>query len=113
LLFPTAGHGGKGSKRTRKLRDKDNVDIEAQLDLAIYHNLDHYTIWRERLMIVQHAFDLSKPGRPKQWWFDRRNKMEWATFWVAVVVFLLTLFFGVISSVTSILQVVASFRALH
>jgi hypothetical protein len=113
LLFPTAGHGGKGSKRTRKLRDKDDVDIEAQPDLTVYRNLNHYTVWRERLRIVQYYYDKSKPGRPKQWWFDRRNKMEWATFWVAVVVFLLTLLFGIISSVTGILQVVASFRALQ
>jgi uncharacterized membrane protein HdeD (DUF308 family) len=39
--------------------------------------------------------------------------MEWATFWVALVVFILTLIFGVISSVTGILQVIASFKALR
>ena len=81
--------------------------------MVIYRNLDHYQFWGERLMIVQHVYDRSKPGRPKQWWFDRRNRMEWATFWVAVVVFFLTLLFGITSTVTGILQVVASFQALH
>jgi hypothetical protein len=113
LLFPIADHGGRGSKRTRKLRDKDEVDIEAQLEVPIYRKLDHYKIWKERLAIVQYTYDKSKPGKPKQWWFDRRNRVEWATFWVAVIVFLLTLLFGIISSVTGILQVFASFKALH
>jgi hypothetical protein len=36
----------------------------------------------------------------KQWWFDRRNKFEWATFWTAVVVFILTVVFGLIASIT-------------
>jgi hypothetical protein len=81
--------------------------------VPIYRNLDHYNIWKERLAIAQYTYDKSKPGRLRQWWFDRRRKMEWATFWVAVVVFFLTLLFGIISSVTGILQVYASFRALH
>lgn len=113
LLFPITDHGGKGSKRTRRLRDKHEVDIEAQLEVPVYRNLDHYTIWKERLAIVQYTYNRSKPSRPRQWWFDRRNKMEWATFWVALVVFFLTLMFGVISSVTGILQVIASFKALR
>lgn len=43
---------------------------------------------------VQERYDAAKPGALRQWWFDRRNKPEWATFWIAVVIFALTVFFG-------------------
>jgi len=113
LLFPTADPDAKGPKRTRRIRDKDNVDIEAQFQVPTYYNLDHYKTWKERLMIVQHTYNNSKPRGPRQWWYDRRDPVTRATFWVAVVVFLLTLVFGIISSVTGILQVVLGFRQLH
>jgi len=61
---------------------------------------------------VQRVYDKTKPKRIKQWYFDRRDRVEWSTFWIAVIVFLLTLFFGIISAVTSILQVYATFKAI-
>jgi hypothetical protein len=49
----------------------------------------------------------------KHWWFDRRNRFEWAAFWTAIVIFFMTLIFGVISSVTGIMQVLIGFRSLQ
>jgi hypothetical protein len=109
LLFPTANR--KGSKRTRRLRDRDKVDIEAARKLPPTTTISHYKHWGERLAIVQQAYDTAKPRHPKQWLFDRRNRVEWATLLVAVIVFAMTLVFGAISSVTGIMQVYASFRS--
>ena len=60
--------------------------------------------------VIQGVYDTTKPRTMRQWWHDRRNPVEWATFWVAVVIFVLTVIFGVISSVTGIMQVYASFK---
>lgn len=46
----------------------------------------------------------------QQWWFDRRDRVQWATFWTAFVVFVLTVVFGIIGSATGIMQVQATYR---
>jgi hypothetical protein len=115
LLFPPANF--KTSKRTRRIGEKNHVDIEAAIESSVASekmlDLNSYPYWQERLREVQRRYDSARPRTLTQWWFDRRNKFEWATFWTAVVVFTLTLLFGVIASVTGILQVYASFKALH
>ena len=115
LLFPPANF--KTSKRTRRIGEKNHVDIEAAIESSVASekmlDLNSYPYWHERLREVQRRYDSARPRTLRQWWFDRRNRFEWATFWTAVVVFILTLFFGVIGSVTGILQVYASFKALH
>lgn len=110
LLFPTKTI--KDSKRTRRLRDKDDVGIEATRDLPPAMTIAHYKHWGDRLAIVQQAYDTARPRRGRQWWYDRRNGVERATLLVAVIVFIMTLVFGIISSVTGILQVYASFKGL-
>lgn len=76
-------------------------------------DLANYPYWKERLYKVQKTYDGARPKTLMQWWFDRRNRFEWATFWTAVVVFILTLVFGIIGTVTGVMQVYAAFKALH
>jgi hypothetical protein len=115
LLFPPANF--EASKRTRRIGEKNHVDIEAAIESSVASgemlDLSNYPYWQERLREVQKAYDDARPKTLKQWWFDRRNRFEWATFWTAVVVFLLTLLFGLIGSVTGIMQVYAAFKALN
>jgi hypothetical protein len=115
LLFPPANF--ETSKRTRRIGEKNHVDIEAAIESSIASDemldLSNYPYWQERLCEVQKAYDDARPKTLKQWWFDRRNRFEWATFWTAVVVFILTMVFGLIASVTGILQVYAAFVALR
>jgi hypothetical protein len=63
-----------------------------------------YKYWNERLSIYN-AFNESQPNDLSQFWKNRRNKVQWYTFWIAVVVLILTLVFGLIQSITGILQV--------
>jgi ABC-type Fe3+ transport system permease subunit len=44
---------------------------------------------------------------------DRRNVLAWYTFWFAVLVVVLTIVFGMISSVTACLQTRYAYEALH
>lgn len=72
----------------------------AQLDLA------SYPYFGQRLKDLQDRYNRATPTTLGQLWFDRRRPVEWAILWVALVVFILTVVYGTISSVTGILQVV-------
>jgi hypothetical protein len=64
-----------------------------------------YKYWNERLCVLYKAFDESQPNGLSQFWKDRRNKVQLYTFWLAVVVLILRLVFGLIRCITGILQV--------
>jgi hypothetical protein len=101
----------QNGKRNRRLEKRGPSDLEAGIETSAPPlELAKYPIWGSRLAEVQRVYDTARPGAFRQWWFDRRNKPEWATFWIAIVIFVLTVIFGLISSVTAIMQVYAAFR---
>jgi hypothetical protein len=103
----------KNERRNRKIASRGPSDLEAGIDTSSPPlDLAQYPIWGSRLAEVQQIYDVARPGALQQWWYDRRNKPEWATFWIAIIIFLLTVIFGLISSITSIMQVYAAFRAV-
>lgn len=75
--------------------------------------INRFSYWRDRLVLLKRTFDEAEPRNISQLWWDDRKKTQWFTFWVAVLVFVLTLFFGVIQSVAAIVQAWASVQALH
>ncbi|KAL8969928.1 MAG: hypothetical protein Q9197_004090 [Variospora fuerteventurae] len=75
--------------------------------------IDNFHFWRERLVLLKRTYDEAEPRSLSQLWWDDRKKTQWLTFWVAVLVFLMTIFFGVIQSVASIVQAWASVKALR
>lgn len=64
--------------------------------------LTKFKFWRARLteLIVEHQ---SPPHDWRQIWKDRRNPTAYWTFWIGLMIFLLTLVFGVIASVLAVL----------
>ncbi len=64
------------------------------------------------LVVLKQVFDEATPQTLTQWWFDRRNGVQWYTFWVAISVFCLTMIFGLIQSITGIMQVYAAFHTV-
>ncbi|PSN66368.1 hypothetical protein BS50DRAFT_610987 [Corynespora cassiicola Philippines] len=72
--------------------------------------IETFSFWRDRLVILKQAFDDSHPQSFSQWFHDRRNGVQWYTFWVAMVVLGLTLLFGLIQSIEGAIQVWASLR---
>lgn len=109
LLFPHHKRGAE--KQKRKLSRKAKADVEANWlddemeDFARYQ-LASYPIFQQRLLVIQSRYDNTKPSRPKQWWYDRRRRLEWAGLWIAVMVFILTL----VTVATAIMQVYATFH---
>jgi hypothetical protein len=111
LLFPTTGKK-KNTKRTKRYARKFKSDLEATIvGLPLdNHSLSSYPFLGVRLAEIQKRYDESTPHLLRQWWYDRRKRVEWATLMVAVIVFILTVVFGIISSVTGILQVHAAYK---
>ncbi|KAI1122257.1 hypothetical protein F5Y10DRAFT_254496 [Nemania abortiva] len=67
--------------------------------------IERFTFWRDRLIILKQVYDDAKPRTMQQWWYDRRNGERWFTFWVAVLVLVITITLGLIQCIESALQV--------
>jgi hypothetical protein len=107
LLFP------RTNRKTRKWYDK--LEKAHDLDPGVFRRsylklehreIDHFKYWGARLVKLKRTFDDHEPTGPAQWWRDDRKPVQWWTFWVAVMVLVLTIAFGLIQSVTGILQVI-------
>jgi hypothetical protein len=72
--------------------------------------IENFTFWHDRLVILKQVFDEARPRTLSQWWFDRRNGVQWYTFWVAILVLTLTIFFGFAQCVEGALQ---AYKAFH
>ena len=96
-------------------RESQDLDLDPNLRTLApaTRQVQDYHHWREELLTIWEVFDRSQPSNFLQWWYDRRNIVQWWTFWVAFVVLALTIFFGLISSVASIVQAWASVKSLH
>ncbi|KAI0147411.1 hypothetical protein GGR57DRAFT_261672 [Xylariaceae sp. FL1272] len=122
LLFPQPefasnsrrGRASKGSKWLHKVRADHRVYHEKSLDgrLALCgllyaedRRIERFHFWRDRLVILRQAYDDATPNTLSQWWHDRRNGVQWYTFWVAIMVLIITTFLGIVQCVASGLQV--------
>jgi hypothetical protein len=55
--------------------------------------------------LLKQTYDDSTPTNLAQWWLDRRNGPQWYTFWVAILVLVITTFLGLVQCVESAIQV--------
>ena len=62
-------------------------------------------------MMLKEVFDEAEPRNLWQLWFDNRKRVQWYTFWVAVLVFFLAMFFGLVQSIEGALQVYIALRS--
>jgi ABC-type Fe3+ transport system permease subunit len=60
--------------------------------------------------MLKDVFDEAEPRSLAQLWYDRRKRVQWYTFWVAVLVFVLAVFFGLVQSIEGALQVYLAFK---
>jgi hypothetical protein len=114
LLFPSNDDEAKRWLRSQKKL----ASIDSQLSRCGFlrtqeRQIENFSFWHDRLVILKQAFDESHPRTLSQWWLDRRNGVQWYTFWVAILVFIVTIFFGIVQSVEGALQVYLSYQALH
>lgn len=80
---------------------------------ATGRQIENFRYWRDRLVILKQAFDEAEPQSLKQWWRDRRRRMQWYTFWIAVLVLVLTVLAGLTQFVFGVVQVWAAVKSAH
>jgi hypothetical protein len=111
LLFPQDdGQTEKWFRKLQNSRDVDKLLLRCGSLRLDDRQIEKFHFWHDRLVILKQAFDESRPAKLSQWWIDRRNGVQWYTFWVAVVVLILTIFFGLVQSIEGALQVYKAFN---
>jgi hypothetical protein len=72
--------------------------------------IENFWYWHERIVILKEVYDEARPSTLSQWWHDRRNGVQWYTFWVAIWVLILTIIFGFVQCVEGALQVYKTYN---
>ncbi|KAF4628029.1 hypothetical protein G7Y89_g10121 [Cudoniella acicularis] len=106
LLLPS---GPETRKWFRKQQASQNYKLDPKVIecgrlTADERQIENFMFWRDRLVILKQAFDEATPGNVSQWWWDRRNWVQWYTFWVAAIVLFLTIFFGLLQCIEGAIQ---------
>ncbi|KAI0432398.1 hypothetical protein F5Y09DRAFT_329723 [Xylaria sp. FL1042] len=117
LLFPQSefncsarGSNNKGEWLQKLCLESSPFLIDSRVALcgnlpAEDRQIERFRFWRDRLIILKQVYDDATPKTMQQWWHDRRNGERWFTFWVAVLVLIITITLGLIQCVESTLQV--------
>ncbi|MCJ1230129.1 hypothetical protein MMC12_006800 [Toensbergia leucococca] len=113
LLLPSTDANSKKwyKQKQRKLKLDSAAAACGHLE-ASKRQIEHFKYWRDRLVILKQTFDESDPHTISQWWYDNRKRVQWWTFWVAALVLLLTIIFGLIQSATGIIQAWIALRVV-
>ena len=113
LIIPRANRDCKTWFDKVHTKNAEKIDHGAG-DVVLLHwarSPEKYKFWGQRLITIKMAYDVSEPKNLGQWWHDRRRRVEWYTFWVAVLVVFLTIVFGLIQSITGVMQVYYAARS--
>ncbi|KAF2632386.1 hypothetical protein BU25DRAFT_331008, partial [Macroventuria anomochaeta] len=72
--------------------------------------VEKFKFWRDELIELKERFEQPSLTSIRQFWYDRRSRGQWYTFWIAILVVLLTIFFGLVQSIEGAMQV---YKAYH
>jgi hypothetical protein len=109
LLF----HSPRRDKRLKNWYRRKLLALDEKPDFSILElrnpprQIEDYKYWRDRLVELKEAYDSEGPRTPLQWWYDRRDGMQWYAIWVAVF---FTVLFGLIQSIEGAIQIYKAFR---
>ena len=97
LLFP------EWDSRTSKFLQRAEQSNLAEPHISKHMYLSDFHHWQDRLSEICFEYQ-SPPANWRQIWTDRRNRLQWYTFWLAIAIFIMTFVFGLISTITAGLQ---------
>lgn len=89
----------------RKARRQEDIKIKASTLPAATRDIAHYPYWGRQLLEIRDEYARTEPTTVKQWIVDKRKPNQRYTFWIAMAALVLALVFGLIQSITGILQV--------
>jgi hypothetical protein len=108
ILFPTWD-----LRTERFLCNSQNTQLyDHPFENPCHVHLNEFWHWRDRLAQIHHEFQTPGPGW-RQLWSDRRNPLQWYTFWFAVAILILTLIFGIATTVLTSLQTLYTYQGLQ
>ncbi|KAE8441857.1 hypothetical protein EG329_004212 [Mollisiaceae sp. DMI_Dod_QoI] len=111
LLFPgTDRETRKWFRRVSTQHGLDKKVLKCGRLRAEDRRIENFHFWHDRLVILKQIFDEAEPDTLSQWWYDRRKRVQWYTFWVAAWVLALTILFGLTQCVEGALQVYKAFN---
>jgi hypothetical protein len=95
------------------LRRSQHLEVhDSQFEYPHYTYLDQFHHWRDRISRL--SLEFQSPGpKFKHLWSDRRNRLQWYTFWFAVAILILTIVFGIITTTLTTLQTVYAYQSLQ
>lgn len=95
LLFPF------GKESIHNFLDDNGQDFHrlSSPDPSGTVHLGDFRYWQKRLIELHEVYNQG-PKSFLQMWYDRRNPVQWWTFWLAGIIADLTVVFGVIASYT-------------
>ncbi len=108
VLFP---YWDEQTRNFLRDEDQDFLQYDPSWDPRP-RNINDFVIWRERLILLLHVYS-SPPEGLRQVWHDRRNALQWYTFWLAAFIAMVTVVFGTISSVASVIQAQAALKSMR
>ena len=114
LLIPS--NDPRSRRWFKKKQKKQGLDRKAGSYSSLStsaRQIDKFHYWRDRLVVLKQTFDESEPQTMASWWYDDRKRVQWYTFWVAVLVLVLTIAFGLIQSIAGIVQAWASVKSIQ
>jgi hypothetical protein len=80
---------------------------------SITRPYSEFTIFENRIRQLAFYMDTQKPQGFRQLWRDKRDTLNYYTFWGVIIFGGLSVFLALVSLAVSIAQTVASFRALN
>ena len=72
-----------------------------------------FPVFENRLRQLRHYMDSQKPRGIRQLWRDKRDTLNYYTFWGVIIFGSLSIFLAFFSLAVSVAQTVASFKALN
>ncbi|CAI6339877.1 unnamed protein product [Periconia digitata] len=115
LLFPRYNKSTRRWLLSERSSSRDTIYLDQELLncerlMPEERCAEKFKFWRDELITLKEKFEKPRSTSIVQFWYDRRNKVQWYTFWVAVLVLCLTIFFGLVQSIEGALQV---YKAYH
>ncbi|KAJ5192643.1 hypothetical protein N7449_008785 [Penicillium cf. viridicatum] len=102
LLIPRSNL--KCQRWIQKCRRKAAIDLEAGQLPPTSRDIASFPFWSRQLLELREEYDRTEPTTLRQWVVDKRKPNQRYTFWIAVIALFLALLFGLIQSVTGIIQ---------
>ena len=109
LLFPF------GDRSTETWLEESNQPFHrtsSSYMQARANNFGEFRYWRRQIMELYHVFQ-QPPATVLHMWRDRRNPMQWYTFWLAALIVVLTIVFGSLGTYIGFKQIELAERSIQ